>query len=445
MFLGLLITMSGGVILGNFMSPVQTIESWDYEHFWTMLMFSLPFLGLIAISLILGEDLYAVIRESEAKVWYIGVPLTAYWALGGYFFGQAIKLIGNGLTFTLSLGIGAATSGVIPFLIFDADKAGELYGICLFVGAVITMLGVSICGWAGHRQEIEMKLASGLKSFDPRLEDLRTPTPKKGHFDFDHAVETTIEMKGAGDTTTTVAIKDADEDEAGAKKTDTLKVPMQTAKRMSRMSHHSSGYDPVKARRASIAALSYINVKDDGSLPPALGEGENFLKGFALAFAAALGNPALTIAMINGSSTNDIAADKGIADVFQGMPFLSIAIIVFGIGGGIPSLIDLVRTEKLKTFWEADDLFYNYSMSVLSGLLWTVGFLMFGVGSTLMGELGPAIGFPIFLCTMIMASNATAYFINREFDNATIGTLRILLVGNIIILASVFISAAGSF
>jgi len=88
-------------------------------------------------------------------------------------FGKAIRQIGYSLTYTISIGISAVVGTILPLLIFGGlglffSKTG---GTIVLSGMILSMLGVTVCGWAGFRKEKDLKedVSMGKNRFNMRV------------------------------------------------------------------------------------------------------------------------------------------------------------------------------------------------------------------------------------------------------------------------------------
>ena len=72
---------------------------------------------------------------------------------------------------------------------------------------------------------------------------------------------------------------------------------------------------------------------------------------------------------------------------------------------------------------DADDipLYKPVLFTLLGGLLQFLGFTFYGVGSNLLGALGPSAGWGTFTAISIFVSNLFGYFFFREWELAIVG------------------------
>jgi L-rhamnose-H+ transport protein len=88
----------------------------------------------------------------------------------------------------------------------------------------------------------------------------------------------------------------------------------------------------------------------------------------------------------------------------------------------------------------ADPMNYVYSLAM--GVLWLVGFFLYGLGATALGELGPILGWPIFMTVMVLVANFWG-LVTGEWKGAGSRALRYLAAGTgVMIVAMVVISMA---
>lgn len=115
--------------------------------------------------------------------------------------------------------------------------------------------------------------------------------------------------------------------------------------------------------------------------------------------------PSLNFSFAFGSKIMDQAATRGAARMNA-----SHAVWAIGLLGGLISNAGYAAWKlKRNGTWKLyrrSGIWLNWVLGSLMGVLWTGGILLYGRGSILLGELGPAIGWPIFQATIVIVSSA---------------------------------------
>jgi L-rhamnose-H+ transport protein len=84
----------------------------------------------------------------------------------------------------------------------------------------------------------------------------------------------------------------------------------------------------------------------------------------------------------------------------------------------------------------------NFFYSIAMGVLWLGGFFLYGLGATALGELGPILGWPIFMTVMVLTANFWG-LVTGEWKGAGARALGYLAAGTgVMILAMMVISLA---
>ena len=81
-----------------------------------------------------------------------------------------------------------------------------------------------------------------------------------------------------------------------------------------------------------------------------------------------------------------------------------------------------------------------YAWSIGAAMLWFGALGVYGQGATLMGDMGPVIGWPILLGVSLIVSNVWAY-LNKEWKNAS-KPFAWLLVGLFVLILATVISTS---
>ncbi len=158
---GFLYLVVAGLMNASFTLPMKFTRSWAWENTWlAWTSFALVILPA-ATALCTIPALVTVYHLAGAKLFSHVLAFGAIWGLSQVFFGIAVETIGIALTFSIVLGVSAATGTLIPMLLLHPEKLDTTAGHTLLVGIVLMLLGVSICAVAGRLRENAASACSG--------------------------------------------------------------------------------------------------------------------------------------------------------------------------------------------------------------------------------------------------------------------------------------------
>ncbi len=162
---------------------------------------------------------------------------------------------------------------------------------------------------------------------------------------------------------------------------------------------------------------------------------------FKFGLACALGSGMLA-SMMNlgisfGGSLLKLAADHGASSLWCANiiwpPLLA--------AGAIPNIaycLYLIRKHRVTARHSGENLLYSWTLSVLMGVLWFGGHLLYGMGISFLGALGPTLGWPVYMSFLVISAGLYG-FAAGEWRRVKVGPIRLQLVGMAILCAAVFI------
>ena len=161
--LGVVFHWLGGLASGSFYVPFKGVRKWSWETFWLAGgMFSwliCPWIG----ALLLSHDLFAVLKETPSKTFWMTYLMGALWGFGGLTFGLTMRYLGMSLGMAIALGFCAAFGTLVPPIVKGefADKllnhsGTSAGGPIVLLGVLVCLVGITIGGIAGVRKEKEM-------------------------------------------------------------------------------------------------------------------------------------------------------------------------------------------------------------------------------------------------------------------------------------------------
>jgi L-rhamnose-H+ transport protein len=147
--------------------PMKLNKKWEWEHSW----FAFCILGVAAVPTVIALltvpglwSTYTVVSIGTlAKMVLFG----ASWGVSLVFFGLALTRLGLAITFAVCLGTSAAVGALTPLVVQHADLVMTRQGGMIFLGVLVIIFGVTLCGLAGKSREaaLQQESATVRKSF----------------------------------------------------------------------------------------------------------------------------------------------------------------------------------------------------------------------------------------------------------------------------------------
>jgi L-rhamnose-H+ transport protein len=107
--------------------------------------------------------------------------------------------------------------------------------------------------------------------------------------------------------------------------------------------------------------------------------------------------------------------------------------------GFLPSLVYTLHLMKKNHTWSQfqSGAGWYWLLAPLMGFMWISCTVMYGVGANLMGPLGPAVGWPVFMSTGVLIANGWGFF-TGEWEGIHGGPLHLQAAGLAILVAAMF-------
>ncbi len=159
----------GGISAASCYLPSTRVRKWSWSTFWLVQALFAWIIMPLVVGWLTVPGFFNILAEAPSKPFWIAFLLGGVYGFGGMSFGKAINQIGYSLTYTLSIGISAVLGTILPLLIFGGLdnfflKTG---GMIVLSGMILSVLGVTLCGWAGFKKEKDLnELSVGKKGFN---------------------------------------------------------------------------------------------------------------------------------------------------------------------------------------------------------------------------------------------------------------------------------------
>jgi L-rhamnose-H+ transport protein len=167
-----------------------------------------------------------------------------------------------------------------------------------------------------------------------------------------------------------------------------------------------------------------------------------FVKGLSTSVAAALLSSLFNIALAYGGEFNQLAMKQG-AKPFNAANAQWAYTVTFGYLPNLAvSLFRLSREQLWGSFAKAGSM-CHWLWPPVMGLMWIGGTALYGSGASLLGPLGPVIGWPVYMSTMIVTGNLWGW-LTGEWELAPAGALHLLNGGILVQIAAIAILSAAN-
>lgn len=144
----------GGVSAASCYLPFEKTK-WSWESFWWVQAFFAWLIVPIIVGYFTVPNLWEVYQTAPLSAILLPILLGVIYGPGGMMFGLAIRHIGYSLTYTISIGISATVGTMVPLLLDGTlvEQYTRPGGKVFFLGMLISMVGIVVCGMAGYRKE----------------------------------------------------------------------------------------------------------------------------------------------------------------------------------------------------------------------------------------------------------------------------------------------------
>lgn len=156
--LGVIFHAIGGFAAGSFYLPLKQIKKWTWESGWIVNGFFSWIIAPLVVALLTVPDLFGAILSAPPATLGWTFLFGLLWGIGGLTFGLSVRYLGMSLGYGVALGFCAAFGTLIP-AIHDGSIITLLTtvpGWVVLSGIVVCLLGIGLCGYAGHLKELAL-------------------------------------------------------------------------------------------------------------------------------------------------------------------------------------------------------------------------------------------------------------------------------------------------
>lgn len=156
--LGVIFHAIGGFAAGSFYLPLKQIKKWTWESGWIVNGFFSWIIAPLVVALLTVPDLFGAILSAPPATLGWTFLFGLLWGIGGLTFGLSVRYLGMSLGYGVALGFCAAFGTLIP-AVHDGSIITLLTtvpGWVVLSGIVVCLLGIGLCGYAGHLKELAL-------------------------------------------------------------------------------------------------------------------------------------------------------------------------------------------------------------------------------------------------------------------------------------------------
>jgi L-rhamnose-H+ transport protein len=164
--------------------------------------------------------------------------------------------------------------------------------------------------------------------------------------------------------------------------------------------------------------------------------------GLLLCIVSGLLAPMLNFSFAFGSGIAANAVKHGATGGNSAHAIWTISLFGGFIGNGGYAILKLARNRTWHKF-KMSGIGAEWEMSTIMGVLFTLGFLLYGRGATALGDLGPAVGWPVFQATTMMVSTGVGAA-SGEWRNAGSRFVGLTCLGLALLVGAVVVLSIGN-
>jgi L-rhamnose-H+ transport protein len=155
-----LLVLCAAIMNAAYALPMKLNKKWQWEHSW----FAFSIFGVAVvptvIALLTVPKLWSTYATVSGGTLTAMVLFGASWGVSLVFFGLALTRLGLAITFAVCLGTSAAVGALTPLIAQHSDQIMTRQGGLIFLGVLMIIVGVALCGLAGKHREAALQQAS---------------------------------------------------------------------------------------------------------------------------------------------------------------------------------------------------------------------------------------------------------------------------------------------
>lgn len=155
--LGVMVAIVAGVMCGAFALPMKYLGRWSWESVWAIFILVSCVLMPAVIASATIPGFVAILQAAPATAIAAAVMAGFAWGFGAIMFGQGVSALGVSMANTLVLAISASLGSLLPMWVLAPEKLHHPQGHAILVGAIVGLLGIACCGYAGVLRENSQK------------------------------------------------------------------------------------------------------------------------------------------------------------------------------------------------------------------------------------------------------------------------------------------------
>jgi L-rhamnose-H+ transport protein len=155
-----LLVLCAAIMNAAYALPMKLNKKWEWEHSW----FAFSIFGVAVvptvIALLTVPKLWSTYATVSGGTLTAMVLFGASWGVSLVFFGLALTRLGLAITFAVCLGTSAAVGALTPLIAQHSEQIMTRQGGLIFLGVLMIIVGVALCGLAGKHREAALQQAS---------------------------------------------------------------------------------------------------------------------------------------------------------------------------------------------------------------------------------------------------------------------------------------------
>lgn len=191
-----------------------------------------------------------------------------------------------------------------------------------------------------------------------------------------------------------------------------------------------------------VAITAFAGIKRDKLVQEGESKAINLKLGLTIAIISGVLSALLNVGFVNAQPVAEAAQESGV--VIRNSSLAAWVVVLLGayvMNAGY-AVILLFKNRTWNSF-SVPVSGKAYLWAIAAGLFWFAALGVYGQGATMMGKMGPVVGWPILLGISLIISNMWAY-LNKEWKNARIPFMWLLLGLAILIVATIMLGYANS-